>query len=54
MREPDDSAWTIDHFYVKLLKLPDTMQTAAGRDEARRRARYMTDYLSRLRAEIGN
>ncbi len=54
VRDPDDSVWTIDHFYVKLLKLPDTMQTAAGRDEARRRARYMTDYLSRLRAEIGN
>ncbi len=52
-RPPDDSAWTLDHFYVKLLKLPDTMQTEAGRAEARRRARFMEDYLSRLRAEIG-
>ncbi len=52
-REPDDSAWALDHFYVKLLKLPETMQTAAGRAEARRRARFMEDYLRRLRAETG-
>ncbi len=52
-RQPDDSAWVLDHFYVKLLKLPDTMQTQAGRAEARRRARFMEDYLTRLRAEIG-
>jgi len=51
-REPDDSRFTIDHFYAKLFKLPDTMQTGAGRDEARRRAALMQDYLDQLRAEI--
>jgi len=51
-REPDDSRFTIDHFYAKLFKLPDTMQTRAGRDEARRRAALMQDYLDQLRAEI--
>ncbi len=51
-REPDDSAWVLDHFWVKLLKLPRTMQTAAGRAEARRRARFMAAYLERLRSEI--
>lgn len=35
-REPDDSQYTIDHFYSKLLKLPDTMQTDAGRKEDRK------------------
>jgi uncharacterized protein len=51
-RPPDDGRYTIDHFYAKLLKLPATMQTAAGRAEAARRADYMRDYLDRLRAEI--
>jgi uncharacterized protein len=51
-REPDDSRYTIDHFYAKLFKLPDTMQTEAGRLEARRRARLMEAYLDQLRAEI--
>ena len=51
-REPDDSRYTIDHFYAKLLTLPDTMQTTAGRAEAHRRADVMRDYLDNLRAEI--
>jgi uncharacterized protein len=51
-RKPDDGRYTIDHFYAKLLRLPATMQTAAGRAEAERRADYMRDYLDRLRAEI--
>lgn len=51
-REPDDSRYTIDHFYAKLLKLPGTMQTEAGREEAYRRAGLMQDYLDQLRTEI--
>jgi len=51
-REPDDSQYTIDHFYAKLFKLPDTMQTEAGRTEAHRRAALMREYLDNLRAEI--
>jgi uncharacterized protein len=51
-REPDDDAYTIDHFYAKLLKLPETMQTDAGRREAERRADFMRAYLDRLRDEI--
>ena len=51
-RPPDDRRWTIDHFYAKLLKLPATMQTTAGRAEAERRADYMRNYLDRLRDEI--
>jgi uncharacterized protein len=51
-REPDDSLYTIDHFYAKLFKLPDTMQTEAGRTEAHRRAALMRTYLDNLRAEI--
>ena len=51
-REPDDGLYTLDHFYCKLFKLPETMQTDAGRLEARRRATLMQNYLDDLRAEI--
>lgn len=51
-RTPDDSSYTLDHFYAKLLKLPATMQTEAGRAEAERRADLMRRYLDDLRAEI--
>lgn len=51
-REPDDSKYTLDHFYAKLLRLPATMQTAAGRAEAERRASLMRGYLDSLRLEL--
>ena len=51
-RPPDDALYTLDHFYAKLLKLPATMQTRAGRAEAERRADLMRRYLDDLRAEI--
>jgi uncharacterized protein len=51
-READDRQFTLDHFYCKLFRLPATMQTTAGRDEAERRAAYMRGFLDQLRAEI--
>lgn len=51
-RAPDDESYTLDHFYAKLLRLPDTMQTEAGRTEAKRRAAYMRSYLNRLGTEL--
>lgn len=51
-REPDEKSWVIDHFYTKLFKLPDTMQTEAGRKEAHHRADLMREFLESLRAEI--
>lgn len=51
-REPDDSVWTIDHFYEKLLKLPQTMNTQSAKKEALRRADFMKVYLERLKEEI--
>lgn len=52
-REPDDARASVDHFYTKLLKLADTMQTVAGRREALRRSEFMRGYLEQLRSEIG-
>lgn len=51
-REPDDRKFTIDHFYVKLFTLPETMQTDAGREEAQRRVRFLESYLVELGREI--
>lgn len=51
-RAPDDRGASVDHFYVKLLKLAGTMQTAAGRREAERRTAFLEAFLRQLRSEI--
>lgn len=51
-REPDDRGTSVDHFYTKLLKLADTMQTAAGRREALRRTEFLHAFIAQLRSEI--
>ena len=51
-RPPDDFVATVDHFYTKLFKLADTMQTEAGRREAERRTQFMHDFLAQLEKEI--
>lgn len=51
-RAPDDQIYTIDHFYKKLFKTAETLQTASGRREGERRVEIMRRYLSDLRMEI--
>ena len=51
-RELNDKAFTIDHFFTKLLKLPELMNTPAGRAEATGRAQFMTAFLSQLKTEV--
>ena len=51
-RPPDDRAACVDHFYAKLLTLEDTMQTAGGRAEARRRTEFLRQFLAELRREL--
>lgn len=48
----DDVVNTVDHFYVKLLRLADTMTTESGRVEARQRTRFLEQFLEQLRHEI--
>ncbi len=50
--DPDDGVYTIDHFYTKLLRLSDTMQTDSGRKEAAKRTEFMVSYLQRLADEL--
>ena len=51
-REPDDTAWTIDHFYRKLFALHKTMNTEAAKAEAEKRSQYMREFLKTMRKEI--
>ncbi len=52
LREADDSVFTLDHLYCKLLKLEDTMQTESGRHEARQRTEFLRGFLKQLETEI--
>jgi len=51
-RKPNDQMWNVDHFYAKLFKLPDTMNTEGARNEANSRAEFMRSYLDQLKSEI--
>lgn len=51
-RTPDDRRYVLDHFYVKLLRLPETMQTEAGRKEAEQRAGFIKCFLDQLAREV--
>lgn len=51
-RELDDKAFSVDHFYTKLLKLEDMFQTDLGRKLARDRTEYMRSFLEQIRTEI--
>lgn len=51
-RTPDDRRFVIDHFYTKLLRLSDQMQTTAGRAEAARRTEFMRTFLAQLEQEL--
>jgi len=52
-RPLDDRRWSVDHFSTKLLRLPGTMRTPAGRAEAERRAGFLRAFLARLSEELG-
>ena len=51
-RELDDTSYSVDHFFKKLLRLPDTFRTEAGRAEAGRRAEFMRGLLAELGREL--
>ena len=47
-RELDDKKYMVDHFFVKIFKLPEMMNTAKGKTEANKRVEYMKDFLATL------
>ncbi|MGF1763922.1 HD domain-containing protein [Aliivibrio kagoshimensis] len=51
-REPNDRLHTVDHFYTKLFKLADTMNTESAKLEANTRCDFMKSFLKQLGGEI--
>ena len=51
-RELDDKKYRVDHYFVKIFKLPEMMNTQKGKVEAQKRVDYMKDFLSNLMGEI--
>lgn len=46
-----EKSTVINHFYEKLFKLPETMNTAAGKEEAEKRKVFMEEFLKRFYEE---
>ncbi|WP_300674988.1 HD domain-containing protein [Desulfoluna sp.] len=51
-RTLDDRAYAVDHFYLKLLTLKESLHTDAARREAGRRHDFMCDFLEELKREV--
>lgn len=51
-REPDDKAYSIDHFYQKLLHIADSLNTVSAQQEGKRRESWMRSFLTQLGSEI--
>ena len=52
MRELDDKKYMLDHYFVKLFKLPELMNTSSAKVIAQKRVTYMKNFLSELAGEI--
>lgn len=51
-RKPDERRWTIDHFYQKLFKLQEMMNTVSAKKEAENRISFMQEFIKQLEKEI--
>lgn len=51
-RKLNDKEYALDHFKIKLLKLPATMKTEAGRKMAQKRADVLTQFMHTLKNEL--
>lgn len=51
-RTPDDKTNNLDHFFVKLLKVADKLQTPSAKEEGRKRTEFLKAFLTQLRSEI--
>ncbi|MBF0546590.1 MAG: HD domain-containing protein [Candidatus Riflebacteria bacterium] len=51
-RVTDDKKFILDHFFVKLLKLQDSMNTKSAKIEAGRRIEFLKIFLEQLKSEI--
>jgi uncharacterized protein len=51
-RALDDKSYAVDHFFVKLFRVAETLLTESARMEGARRAAFMKDYLKQFRSEV--
>ena len=51
-RTADDAVSSIDHLFVKLLRLPSLLQTATGRSMAEKRVAFLKNFLRQLAEEL--
>ncbi|UYL09268.1 HD domain-containing protein [Bdellovibrio sp. SKB1291214] len=51
-RDLDDKNFGIDHFYMKLFKLVDLMNTETAKKEAQHRVTFIKEYLAQIKREI--
>lgn len=51
-REWDDRLYALDHFYVKILKISEQMNTQAARQEAQKRKETVVSFLQQFRREL--
>lgn len=51
-RPLDEYKYTLDHFYTKLIHLPDTMKTELGRKMANLKVGHMLKFVDQLKLEI--
>lgn len=51
-RSLNDSQFALDHFTLKLFKLPSLMNTASGRKLAEKNADYLRGFVAKLKEEI--
>lgn len=54
VRKPDDQENTLDHFFIKLLKLNQRLHTSAARKEGQKRQDTMKLFLASLKDEISS
>lgn len=52
VRPLNDKKFALDHFFVKLLKVPDMLHTASARIEGQRRAQYLKEFVAQLQTEV--
>lgn len=49
-----DGEDSVSHFYQKLFKLTELMNTETGKIEAKKRTSYMMDFIKKLNSELNN
>lgn len=53
-RPLDDKSFMVDHYFVKLFKLPELMNTPEAKAMALQRVNYMKNFLDEMKGEIRN